>query len=484
MVPSPPAVSADIAPSKDQSLSPSPMPSPQYELVPTLNDVEDTNGDDLLLTPHIDNTTKSDDMADNFGPSRVSTRASLTTDGFNLMDVGDIDIATNVSSESEYQHSESDIDAASLKQIQDFLKLRVSSKLSKKSVSYVKGEPGSTKGNPGNAKGKTTLDIKGKKKKTPAKCKDEQLEICYAIIAECNEAPKAVIELKLDPRVLNPKNELRGLAKDWHCVLIQAYSVVMSLFDCIEMPADPQALEIVLEEADMQEIDIKEHVKKSNWKNKDLPFENFICDLPIWQQKFVPSLVNWATWNIQEPYGTTNHPDFKVTVQDLWAKIFLHLSLKLKDDSAQAEHPTIQAVAAAAIQTHCSDIDKEALKTMDRNWNLTAGLAIAASAVWCLPLFLGCSDFSNALYLSNSKNNSNSFKDNSWGSIANKYFPHLAGYNNGKWKEIILESAKYLNTKKIKSPAVERGLSSADADEILDGDDNITLSLCSSHCKE
>ncbi|PBL03186.1 hypothetical protein ARMGADRAFT_1021922 [Armillaria gallica] len=126
--------------------------------------------------------------------------------------------------------------------------------------------------------------------------------------------------------------------------------------------------DIVLKDADMQEIDIKEHGKKSNWKNKDLPFENFIRDLPIWQQKFVPSLVDWATSTIKEPFGTMNHQDFKTTVQDLWMKIFPYLSLKLEDDSAWAKHSAIHAVAAAAVWTHCSDISKEALKVMDQNW--------------------------------------------------------------------------------------------------------------------
>lgn len=101
--------------------------------------------------------------------------------------------------------------------------------------------------------------------------------------------------------------------------------------------------EVMLKEADVQEIDVKEHGKKS-WKNKDLPFDNFVVDLPVWQQKLVPSLVDWANSSIAEPFGTTNHKDFKPTVIDLWTKIFAHLAPKLTDGSLWAEHPAITSV--------------------------------------------------------------------------------------------------------------------------------------------
>ncbi len=108
--------------------------------------------------------------------------------------------------------------------------------------------------------------------------------------------------------------------------------------------------EVVLKDADVQEIDVRERVKKSHWKNKDLPFENFVRDLSVWQQKFIPSLIYWATSTIPEPFDTTNHLDFKTTVQDLWTKIFPYLTPKLEDGSTRAEHPAVHNVVHSCCQ--------------------------------------------------------------------------------------------------------------------------------------
>ncbi len=112
------------------------------------------------------------------------------------------------------------------------------------------------------------------------------------------------------------------------------------------MGQDPKKTpEIVLENTDVQELDVKERGNsKKNWKNKDLPFDNFVRDLPLWQQKLVPSLIDWATSSIAEPFGTTNHADFKTTIQDLWTKIFAYLPPKIADGSVRVDHPAIYSV--------------------------------------------------------------------------------------------------------------------------------------------
>lgn len=74
---------------------------------------------------------------------------------------------------------------------------------------------------------------------------------------------------------------------------------------------------------------------------------------------------------------------------------------------------------------------------------------------------------------SKSQNNEYSFKDDPWGMVANKYYNHLRDYDDTKWEEIVLGSARYLNTKKGKTfgdTPIQQG-SNED-----DGDDNITRS--------
>ncbi len=74
---------------------------------------------------------------------------------------------------------------------------------------------------------------------------------------------------------------------------------------------------------------------------------------------------------------------------------------------------------------------------------------------------------------SNSRNNESSFKDDPWGTVANKYYLHLVGYDDEKWVEIILDSAKYLNGKKNKiQSSGGQGSGSTNVDGIVDGDDD------------
>ncbi|KAK0227299.1 hypothetical protein EDD85DRAFT_794573 [Armillaria nabsnona] len=489
------------------------------ELEGTTDDFGASESDERGVVSESGRDTAMTDVLDD----NLDTGANESSDEYKLSDA----------SLSEASASEPEIDIESLKQLQEFLKLQKAIKSSKKkgSTKKVNGDAAQRKAGDGN--GMTAMDAKGKKKKTVAECKDERLDVCHAIAAERKEAPKAAAEPRPDiasttaKKRKDPgtgdlrsvefqkcaKTELGGLAKDWRNILIHADSIATSSVDRIEMPAEArvksesvpkktaakelvkvhphlfggQALmedeqkmpEIVLKDADVQEIDVKEHGKKSNWKNKDLPFENFVHDLPIWQQKFVPSLVDWATSTIKEPFGTTNHQDSKTTVQDLWTKIFPYLSPKLEDDSARTEHPAIHAVAAAAVRTHHSDIGKEALKVMDRNWereDMKGYLTDKDRSKWVKEQLNGSrflyknpdENVKRALTLwkegsnsvktqsgseTNSKNNPNSFKDDPWGSVANKYFTHMVGYNNNKWREIMLESAKYLNVKKNKVSA-------------------------------
>ncbi|PBK81653.1 hypothetical protein ARMGADRAFT_1039168 [Armillaria gallica] len=544
------AGSASTAPSDDGSPSPSPIPSPQFDLAPALDNadhVEDgTDGDDLPPV-HGMHTSESEGTTDEFGASE-GNEGWVVSEDTAMMDVLDDDPDTSADessdeyklsdvSASEASASEPEIDMESLKQLQEFLKLQKANaiKSSKKKGSTKKTNGDAAQRKAGDGNGRIAVDAKGKKKKMAAECKDERLDVHCAIVAEHKEAPKAAVEPRPDVASMtakkwkdsgdlrsvesqkHPKTELRGLAKDWHSVLIHADLIATSSVDRIEMPAEARvksesvtkkmATKELVKDADVQEIDVKEHGKKSNWKNKDLPFENFVRDLPIWQQKFVPSLVDWATSNIKEPFGTTNHQDFKATVQDLWAKTFSHLSLKLKDNSARAEHPAIHAVAAAAVRTHRSDIGKEALKVMEWNWeheDMKGCLTDEDQSKWVkeqlngsrflyknpdenvhvpisphtllmltqenrgafrgrlimetfafhlqvtmnAPHHYGNPIAGLAVTASAVLNNPNSFKDDPWGSVVNKYFVHLVGYNNNKWRDIVLESAKYLNIKK------------------------------------
>ncbi|PBK71138.1 hypothetical protein ARMSODRAFT_1017061 [Armillaria solidipes] len=426
------------------------------------------------------------------------------------------------------------------------------------------------------AKAKSNKSDGGKKKKTAAEKKDERLDIRQAVDAERRIEAPTPTEIKMDgsstanpteeseiqPQKRAKTTEVGGLAKDWRNVI----TAQVTLGKPLELPAPApgvigkagkaatkrkegnkgQAPNVVLQEADVQELDKKERAKKKNWKNQHLPFDNIVRDLPIWQQKLIPSLLDWAMSDIAEPFGTTNHADFKPTVQTLWKNIFSHLSEK-NDDGIRADHPAIYSVAAAAVRTHRSDIGKEALRTIERNWgrpamatfitpeqcgawvteqlkgskflyqypereenrgtfhgpliletlavhlqatmnvpqaythgNPIAAVAVTSSAVK-RALTLWKSGVNSAKINSTETTNSSSkitetsFKDNPWGTVANKYYKHLCDFDDDKWQEIVLGSAHYLNVKKNKhaGAAMQPG---SNEDDMDDGDDNITKS--------
>lgn len=75
---------------------------------------------------------------------------------------------------------------------------------------------------------------------------------------------------------------------------------------------------------------------------------------------------------------------------------------------------------------------------------------------------------------SKSRNNENSFKDDPWGTVANKYYKHLVGFEDEKWKEIILDGAQYVNAKKSKAQA--QSSTSTSMNGIVDGDNDIAMS--------
>ncbi|PBK62831.1 hypothetical protein ARMSODRAFT_980459 [Armillaria solidipes] len=254
------------------------------------------------------------------------------------------------------------------------------------------------------AKAKSNKSDGGKKKKTAAEKKDERLDIRWAVDAEWRiEAPTPTVipnasdsssgqankkrkeiemdssstanpteESEIQPQKRAKTTEVGGLAKDWRNII----TAQATLGKPLELPAPAPGVirkagkaatkrkegNKIRHEADVQELDKKERAKKKNWKNQHLPFDNI---------KLIPSLLDWAMSDIAEPFGTTNHADFKPTVQTLWKNIFSHLSEK-NDDGIRADHPAIYSVAAAAVRTHHSDIGKEALRTIERNWGRPA----------------------------------------------------------------------------------------------------------------
>ncbi|PBK80945.1 hypothetical protein ARMGADRAFT_1039641 [Armillaria gallica] len=519
----------------DQSPSPSPIASPNFDFASTLNNgtqvdsMSLTNGDDLLSLPGIC-TSKSEleGMTDDFGGSNSDTNKQVPGDRIAAAD-GSNDKREDPSSD-EYKESDGTGSEGSGSESEAAMDIQ------KKFQEFLKAQKAEVKA--------TKKKVKSEgKKKTAAERKEERLDVCRAVIAERNAVPKvSQIEVKpaaiptkkckepastiSDPDPSNvesqkcSKTEVGGLAKDWRSVLASKSSALSggdtmtatmpsvkrepggkkkSSTEAKKIPA------VVLQDEDVQEIDVKDHgnSKKLNWKNRDLPFEDFATSATI-----------------SEPFGVTNHSEFKSTIQDLWKKIFSYLPPKCADSSIWAEHPAIYSVAAAAVRTYQSDIGKEALKVMERNWereemkgytteeersawvkqqlngswflykapqekvtvnapyhygNPVAGLAVAGSAVKrALTMWKEGSKTQGGTE-TNSRNNENSFKDDPWGTVANKYHSHLAGYDDDKWREIILDSAKYLNAKKNKL-ILGRGLSSVSSDGIVDGDDDITQS--------
>ncbi len=91
--------------------------------------------------------------------------------------------------------------------------------------------------------------------------------------------------------------------------------------------------EIVLKEASVKKIEVKERGKKSVFKNHDLPFADFGADISLWQQRLIPSILSWSGCEIPEPFSATGLPEFKANVRTLWTKIFAHLTVVLPDGS-------------------------------------------------------------------------------------------------------------------------------------------------------
>ncbi|PBK62153.1 hypothetical protein ARMSODRAFT_1025076 [Armillaria solidipes] len=129
------------------------------------------------------------------------------------------------------------------------------------------------------------------------------------------------------------------------------------------------ASEIVLKEASVKKIEAKERGKKSVFKNHDLPFTDFGADISLWQQRLIPSILNWSGCEIPEPFSATGLPEFKANVRTLWTKIFAHLTVVLPDGSIRADCPAIAAVAATAVRTHRSEIGKSGHKNIELTWS-------------------------------------------------------------------------------------------------------------------
>ncbi|KAK0460893.1 uncharacterized protein EV420DRAFT_1477781 [Desarmillaria tabescens] len=536
-----PTASVATASSKASSVS-SPIPSPAFDLaIPALDDNDDAEGDILpsMTTTHTSESEGShpddlhhdggSDIEDMSTPDVLSIQVDLEDDTNN-----------DTTSSDEYQQPESSVsgseDVGQMDIDEEFTKF-LEMKWAKMAAS--KKKPQEEK-KTGKVLPKPATIMAPKKRKEVEANSDEQT----------NQSSQKRVKT----------TEVGGLAKDWRGVYAQsmAMSSASSLGDPIELPAqvgikvekgskrgkdaDKKANppEIVLQEADVQAIDKQEHGKKVKWKNQHLPFDNIMRDLPIWQQKFILSLLDWAMSDIPEPFGMTSHPNFKATIQGLWKKIFSHLSEKHTDDSKpRADHPAIYSVGAAAIRTHRSDIGKEALRTVEHNWecqdmkkyatveersawvtdqlkgskflyqypekednrgafrepliletfayhlqatmntphghgNPVAGLAVAASAVkHALTLWKSGTNSVKSSVELNSKNNTNSFKDDPWGTTANKYYKHVCDYDDEKWREIIFGSAKHFNAKKVKLLGAMESSGSAGRD---DSDDNISKS--------
>ncbi len=60
------------------------------------------------------------------------------------------------------------------------------------------------------------------------------------------------------------------------------------------------------------------------------------------------------------------------------------------------------------------------------------------------------------------------------GQSRNKYYKHLVGFEDEKWKEIILDGAQYVNAKKSKAQA--QSSTSTSMNGIVDGDNDIAMS--------
>ncbi|PBK68347.1 hypothetical protein ARMSODRAFT_976159 [Armillaria solidipes] len=240
--------------------------------------------------------------------------------------------------------------------------------------------------------------------------------------------------------------------------------------------------EIVLKEASVKKIEAKEHGKKSVFKNHDLPFTDFGADISLWQQRLIPPILNWSGCEILEPFSMTGLPEFKANVRTLWTKIFAHLVVVLLDGSIRADCPAIATVAATAVRTHRSEIGKSGHKNIELTWSwhdMRSYATIKARKEWvqqgafrgrlvletftyhlqvtmnaqvtyrnpaaALALSAMAEGYdSYTLKETTAKNSEFSFKDNPWGTVAQKYYKKTSTLGEEKWKEIFQEAANYL----------------------------------------
>ncbi|KAK0435041.1 hypothetical protein EV421DRAFT_1740487 [Armillaria borealis] len=258
------------------------------------------------------------------------------------------------------------------------------------------------------------------------------------------------------------------------------------------------AHEIVLKEGNVKKIEVREHGKKTVFKNHDLPFADFSADLPLWQQKFIPSILDWCGCEIPEPFSATSLPAFKTTVRLLWTKIFLHLNVILADGNIRADRPAISAVAATAVRTHRSEIGKLGHKNIEIGWSredMRGYATIEARKEWVQRELQGARFLyanpdaevkrgltlwkegydSHALKETTARNTEYSFKDDPWGTVAQKYYAKTSLLSDDKWMEIFQEVAQYLLPGKVRK-GKSSALSAAEGSQVPDSDDNIDMS--------
>ncbi|KAK0218878.1 hypothetical protein IW262DRAFT_1298001 [Armillaria fumosa] len=230
----------------------------------------------------------------------------------------------------------------------------------------------------------------------------------------------------------------------------------------------------------LKTADVKKNQGQEAWEENDLP---------LWQQKLIPSILDWSCGEIKEPFSATGLPEFKTAMWTLWTQIFAHLPVVLADGSVRADSHVISSVwyhilisvglrqqqlfapitvksAKEWVQVqlvHCcflytnpdaaeglSDEGCDAFRgclvletfayhlqaTINAPYsygNLAAGLALAAAADM------------------NARNSEYSFKDNPWETTASKYYVQMSTLTDEKWKIIINKVLSYISGKNRKS---------------------------------
>ncbi|KAJ6579315.1 hypothetical protein B0H10DRAFT_2443473 [Mycena sp. CBHHK59/15] len=90
-----------------------------------------------------------------------------------------------------------------------------------------------------------------------------------------------------------------------------------------------------------------------------------------YHETFVPDILDWAA-HLREPFTAANHPDFKPTIEDLWAKYFGGSAYQFTD--------AVEFLAGALIGNWRSDIGKRAVKLVKEK--LEALPSTAARRKW------------------------------------------------------------------------------------------------------